>query len=66
MGNPVPGGYATTRYILKELRERLATLHATTVDVDYNVFSDFGWPCRYTVRAVSGIPVDDHSRQDAG
>ena len=63
---PVPGRYCYDAVFSKELRERLAALHATTVDVDYNVLSDFGWPRRYTVRAVSGIPVDDHSRQDAG
>jgi hypothetical protein len=63
---PVPGGYCYDAVFSTDLRERLGASHAAIVVVDCNVFSDFGRPRRHTVKAVSGIPVDDRSRQDSG
>ncbi len=62
----VPGGYCYDSVFSDNLRKRLADVQAATLVVDYNVFSDFGKPRRHSVRAVSGIPVNDRTRQDSG
>lgn len=63
---PTAGGYYYDAVFSDDLRKRLGALQATTVVVDYRVFSDFGRPRRRTIRAVNGIPVDNSSRQDSG
>jgi len=56
---PVRGGYCFDAVFSKDLRDSLATVRATTVAVDYNLFSDlWGRPRRHTVKTVSGMPVD--------
>jgi hypothetical protein len=62
----VPGGYCYDSVFSDDLRKRSADVQATTVVVDYNVFSYFGKPRRHAVRAVGGMPVDRRSRQDSG
>lgn len=56
---PVRDGYCFDAVFSKDLRDSLAAVRATTVAVDYNLFSDlWGRPRRHTVKAVSGMPVD--------
>jgi hypothetical protein len=57
--HPVRGGYCYDAVFSEDLRDRLATLRASTVAVDYSLFSDL-WarPRRHTVKTVSGVPVD--------
>lgn len=64
--HPVQGGYCYDAVFSKDLRNRLANLHAATVDVDYNLFSNFGRPRRHTVKSVDGISVDARSNQESG
>ena len=56
---PVRDGYCFDAVFSEALRDSLATVHASTVAIDYNMFSDlWGRPRRHTVKAVSGMPVD--------
>lgn len=56
---PVRGGYCFDAVFSQDLRNRLAVVQASTVEVDYSLFSNlWGRPLRHTVRAVNGIQVD--------
>jgi len=63
----VSGSYCYTAFRSQELRERLAQKRSNTVNVEYNVFSDFGRTRSYNVRSVDGVLLHDgeHVVRDA-
>jgi hypothetical protein len=55
-------GYCYDAVFSPELREKLTQSNKSTVDVEYNVFSDFGHRRSYNVRAIDGIVFNEAGR----
>jgi hypothetical protein len=51
--------YCYDAFQSEELRQRLAAKDARTVNVEYNIFSDFGKERSYNVRSVDGLLLND-------
>jgi hypothetical protein len=58
----VDGGYCYDAIFSPELSEKLAQSKEPTVAVEYNVFSDFGHPRGYNIRAIDGIVFNEGDR----
>lgn len=55
-------GYCYDAFQSEELRQRLSPKNGRTVEVQYNIFSDFGKERSYNVRSVDGLVLNDGKR----
>ena len=58
----VGDSYCYDAFKSEELRQRLASRDGRTVEVEYNIFSDFGKERSYNVRSVDGILLNEAQR----
>ena len=54
--------YCYDAFQSEELRQRLSSKDGRTVEVEYNVFSDFGKERSYNVRSVDGLLLNEGQR----
>jgi hypothetical protein len=54
--------YCYDAFQSEELRRRLSSKDGSTVEVEYNVFSDFGKERGYNVRSVDGLLLHEGER----
>jgi hypothetical protein len=54
--------YCYDAFQSEELRQRLSSKNGRTVEVEYNVFSDFGTERSYNVRSVDGLLLNEGQR----
>jgi hypothetical protein len=58
----VGDGYCYDAFQSEELRQRLSSKDGRTVEVEYNIFSDFGKERSYNVRSVDGLLLTEGQR----
>jgi hypothetical protein len=58
----VGDGYCYDAFQSEELRQRLSSKDGRTVEVEYNIFSDFGKERSYNVRSVDRLLLNDGQR----
>lgn len=58
----VGDSYCYDAFQSEELRQRLSLKDGRTVEVEYNIFSDFGKERSYNVRSVDGLLLNDGKR----
>lgn len=58
----VGDSYCYDAFQSEELRERLSSKDGRTVEVEYNIFSDFGRERSYNVRSVDGFLLNEGQR----
>jgi hypothetical protein len=54
--------YCYDAFRSEELRQRLSSKDGRTVEVEYNIFSDFGKERSYNVRSVDGLLLNEGQR----
>jgi hypothetical protein len=58
----VGDSYCYDAFKSEELRQRLSSRDGHTVEVEYNIFSDFGTERGYNVRSVDGVLLNEAQR----